>query len=128
MSSIHDFFDYYAAFVESRAKELNSVTMNLHHATTGISGEAGEALDITKKMWIYNQDLSTVNKEGQIHYTHLKEELGDILFYVQHACNILGVAMPVLIEENMAKLNKRYPVGYSDKAALERADKTGKEI
>ncbi len=113
----------YAAFVESRTKELGNVALNLHHATTGMAGESGEALDITKKLWIYNQTPATVNKEGVTHFEHLIEELGDTLFYIQMACNHLGVTMEHVIGKNVEKLEKRYPLGYSDAAAAQRADK-----
>lgn len=125
---IEGLLEFYAEFVYSRAKHLGTLPLDLHHATTGMSGESGEALDITKKMWIYGQTLDTVNKEGKTHHNHLKEELGDTLFYIQHACNLLNTSIPQLLQENVDKLTKRYPVGYSDRAALERADKTGKEI
>lgn len=121
------FFNDYAEFVAGKVKEMGSLTLNLHHMTTGISGEAGEALDITKKMWVYGQELNTINKAGKTHRAHLEEELGDALFYIQGAANLLGVNLLTLIELNMMKLNKRYPTGYSDQAALVRADKEGKE-
>jgi NTP pyrophosphatase (non-canonical NTP hydrolase) len=113
----------YAHFVESRTKELGNVALNLHHATTGMAGESGEALDITKKLWIYNQTPATTNKEGVTNFDHLIEELGDTLFYVQMACNHLGVTMEHVIGKNVAKLEKRYPTGYTDAAAAQRADK-----
>lgn len=123
MSSI----DLYPAFVRSRTKYLGNEALDLHHATTGMSGEAGEALDITKKIWIYNQTLETVNKSGVTHRTHLIEEAGDMLFYIQALCNHLGVSLEHLVTINMDKLERRYPTGYSDQAALERADKAGQE-
>jgi NTP pyrophosphatase (non-canonical NTP hydrolase) len=113
----------YAAFVDSRTAQQESLALNLHHATTGMAGESGEALDITKKMWIYKQSIGTMNKEGVTHFEHLKEELGDTLFYIQMAANFLGCTLEELIEANMAKLTKRYPVGYSHEAAAARADK-----
>lgn len=113
----------YRQFVASRAKELETSALCLHHATTGMCGEAGEALDITKKMWIYEQQLHTTNKEGVTHEKHLLEEMGDLLFYLTMLCIYLDVSLAELMQSNTAKLTKRYPTGYSDKAALERADK-----
>lgn len=119
----------YVDFVRTRTKVLGTLALDLHHATTGLSGESGEALDITKKMWIYNQSFMTLNKAGITHAEHLKEEAGDILFYLQMLCNHLGITMQHLRDHNVAKLTKRYREGYSDAAALERADKkeTGEE-
>ena len=119
----------YVEFVKSRTKDMGGVTLDLHHATTGLCGEAGEALDVTKKMWVYNQSLMTKNKNGITHAEHLKEEAGDILFYLQMLCNHMGWRMQDLRDHNVAKLTKRYREGYSDAAAMERADKkeTGEE-
>jgi NTP pyrophosphatase (non-canonical NTP hydrolase) len=107
----------YARFVGTRAKVLTSVTQDILHAAVGVSGEGGELLDAVKKCWIYNKPLSPEVIEN------LKEEAGDALFYIQHLCNILGCSMQDLINGNIDKLCKRYPQGYSDAAALARADK-----
>lgn len=116
-------FTPYARFVASRAKSLDSIAADLHHATTGMATEAGEALDTTKKIWVYGQNLLTRNKEGQTHEQNLKEEMGDMLYYIQHCANLLGTTLEELMVANQEKLTARYPTGYSDKAALERADK-----
>jgi NTP pyrophosphatase (non-canonical NTP hydrolase) len=107
----------YSRFVGTRAKVLTSVVQDILHAAVGVSGEGGELLDAVKKCWIYNKPLSPEVIEN------LKEEAGDALFYIQHLCNILGCTMQDLINGNIEKLCKRYPQGYSDKAALARADK-----
>lgn len=117
-------FAHYPNFVASRAKILGNLALDLHHATTGMSTEAGEALSTTKKLWIYGADIDALNKEGVSNYRNLVEEIGDMLFYIQHACNLLQIDMGHVLEANMTKLEKRYPKGYSDSAALARADKT----
>lgn len=114
----------YALFVLSRTKPMGSLTLNLHHASTGMATEAGEALSTTKKLWVYGQDLHTVNKEGKTNQMNLVEEAGDALFYIQMMCNLLGCTLLDLIAANEAKLRLRYPEGYSDQAATERADKS----
>lgn len=109
----------YAMFVKSRAKKMGSDISDIMHATIGLSGEAGEAIDVAKKSWVHCKPLDEA---------HLKEELGDALFYIQHACNLLGCTFADLIASNIAKLEKRYPAGYSDQAAQERADKQTSNI
>lgn len=109
--------EQYPKFVASRAKILSSEVQDILHAAVGVSGEGGELLDAIKKCWIYNKELSPEVIEN------LREEAGDALFYIQHLCNVLGTTIPELIEENVAKLTKRYPQGYSDAAAQARADK-----
>lgn len=113
----------YADFVRSRAKSMGSIEADLHHMATGCATEAGEFLSTTKKLWVYGQTLDTLNKEGVNNQANIAEELGDLLFYVQGACNLLGYTMQELMMWNMEKLVKRYPEGYSDAAALARADK-----
>lgn len=114
----------YAEFVGSRTKQLGDKTLRIHHATTGMATEAGEALDTSKKMWIYEQPLDTLRKDGQTHQGNLIEEAGDCLFYIQALCNELGVSLLDVMAENMNKLLMRYPTGYSNEAAKERADKS----
>lgn len=104
----------YPEFVDSRTKELDSTTQNMLHMAVGISGEAGELLDAIKKVWIYNKEPDWQN---------IAEELGDLLFYIQGMANILGGNLAELMEQNMEKLKKRYPAGYTDAAAQARADK-----
>ncbi len=107
----------YSLFVRIRAKQLGSETLDILHGAVGVSGEGGELLDAIKKCWIYNKPMTPEV------VANLKEEMGDALFYIQHIANVLGVSIEELIMQNMEKLTKRYPQGYNDKAALERADK-----
>lgn len=87
----------------------------LIHAAMGISGEAGELLDAVKKHVFYERELDMEN---------MVEELGDILFYVQAASQVIGIPIEGIIAANVAKLNKRYPSGtYSNEQANARADK-----
>lgn len=104
----------YADFVEKLFKKMDNHTEYLVHAAMGISGEAGEIIDAVKKKWVYNKLLDEAN---------LKEELGDILFYIQAMANFLPCTIEELMLANMEKLKKRYPEGYTDKAAQERKDK-----
>lgn len=106
----------YSNFVASRAKKLTTAADDFMHAAVGISGEAGELLDTVKKHWVYGKPLDVDN---------IIEELGDIEFYMQALRNMISVSREEIIEANIAKLQKRYPLGYTDAAAIARADKTG---
>jgi len=108
--------DVYAAFVRSIAKPLATPVEDTLHAAVGASGEAGELLDAVKKTWVYNKPLDIAN---------VQEECGDLCFYIQMLCNQFGWSFNELMTTNMAKLEKRYPSGYSDAAAQARADKNG---
>lgn len=88
---------------------------NLLHAGVGIASEGGEILDVIKKHVIYNQQLDI---------GHLVEELGDMEFFMEQARAAIGISRDYILKQNYEKLmNKRYPNGYSDEAAQERADK-----
>lgn len=111
-------YSRYPEFVSSRAKKMPTHIEDLVHMSMGISGEAGELLDAVKKSYIYGKELDIEN---------VIEELGDLLFYIQGMLNFLGVVDIRDLEDitllNMRKLEKRYPQGYTDQAAIARADK-----
>lgn len=104
----------YSVFVERLFKEDPTEQAIYMHAAAGISGEAGEIIDCVKKYWVYNKPLDKTN---------LIEELGDIFFYMQKIMNLNNWTIEDVLRFNIAKLEKRYPSGYSDAAAQARADK-----
>lgn len=115
METFHPNLNDYPAFVRERFKTLATNTATILHAAVGISGEAGELLDCVKKTWIYNKSLDCEN---------LIEELGDLEFYMEAMRVALGVTRFAVLRQNMAKLAKRYPAGYTDAAAQARMDKS----
>lgn len=84
------------------------------HAAIGAAGEAGEILDAAKKMWVYGKPLDTDN---------ILEEGGDILFYITALLTECGHSLEDAMYHNIAKLEKRYPKGFSQADAIARADK-----
>jgi len=107
----------YPEFVNNLMKTMATPAEELHHACTGMSGEAGEALDVSKKVWVYGKELDVA---------HLIEELGDLRFYYQATLNMLGLTDDHIRAQNVKKLRVRYAEGkYSDAAAIARADKVG---
>ena len=71
----------------------------LLHAGIGLATESGEFLDTIKKSVFYGRDLDEVN---------LKEELGDILWYVAVAMDVLGTDFETEMKRNIEKLQLRY--------------------
>ena len=105
----------YHEFVNNLMKEMPTVADELHHACTGIAGEAGELLDLSKKVWANNKPLDI---------KHLIEELGDLRFYYQALLNMLDMTDEEIRASNVTKLRKRYADGkYSDAQAHAQADK-----
>ena len=76
---------------------------DLAHAVIGLSGEAGELLDEFKK-WRFYKDGRSFPKE------RLKEELGDIFYYVFAVCSELDVEPEDIMNQNRNKLRERYDI------------------
>lgn len=73
----------------------------------GIAGEAGDVASCIKKTFAHNND----QKEG------IKENLGDTLWYSAMICNFFGWNFEDVLQENIAKLKKRYPQGFTTEDA-----------
>jgi len=86
-------------------------TKRLLHAGIGLSTEAGEFLDALKKHIFYGKKLDRIN---------LKEEMGDLFWYLAIACDELGVEFESLMETNIAKLKARYGERFSEHKAENR--------
>jgi len=100
--------------------EITPEQCNLIHMCVGISGESGELLDAIKKHVIYQKPLDVEN---------VKEELGDLLFYMSNLMQSVGLTFEEILQHNIDKLSVRYSSGsYSNQQAQERADKVNEEI
>lgn len=79
----------------------------------GLASEGGEFNELVKKMCFqgkpWNDDVKF----------HMMRELGDIAFYWIEACRAIGVDPNEVIEENVRKLEARYPGG---KFTVERSE------
>ena len=112
----------YSEFVRALCKPGDAIRSELTpedchrlHMAIGISGEAGELLDAIKKAAIYRKPLDIAN---------VKEEIGDVLFYITGLLQSIGIDMETVIAENVAKLSLRYQsLSYSNAAAIQRMDK-----
>lgn len=65
----------------------------------GLAGETGECCDIVKK---YKYQGHELDKE------HLKDELGDVLWYLAETASGLGITLEEVALYNLDKLHKRY--------------------
>ena len=100
---------------EDILKNLTPEQANMWHMVTGIGGEAGEIVDCIKKHVIYQKPLDIEN---------IKEELGDLLFYMSNLMQSVGLSFEEVLQHNIDKLSVRYSSGsYSNAQAQERADK-----
>ncbi len=74
----------------------------------GLSSEGGEFAEIVKKCLFQGKAL---DKDTRF---HIKRELGDILWYWINSVRALGLDPNSVIEENIKKLQSRYPGGEFD--------------
>ena len=76
--------------------------------SVGLSAEAGELIEIVKKMLFQGKPLNEEN------LFHMKRELGDIMWYWINTCRALELDPNDVIAENVKKLEARYPGGKFD--------------
>ena len=82
----------------------------------GMLGEAGEALDIVKKVMFQGHELNEATKE------HLIRELGDVLWYVATTAEALNVPLETVMQVNIDKLRARYPMAFDAERSLHREE------
>lgn len=70
----------------------------------GLAGEAGEVANLIKKAVFHQHGIDNQK---------LSDELGDVLWYIAAICTQRGLSMSEVMEQNIAKLLRRYPDGYS---------------
>lgn len=75
-------------------------------ASIGMSSENGEFSEIVKKLVFQGKEFTP-----EVRY-HLKRELGDILWYLANGATALGYDLSEIVEENIQKLEARYPNGF----------------
>ena len=73
----------------------------------GVAGEAGDIAGCIKKTVSHKND----QRDG------IKENLGDTMWYMAMICNFYGWNFEKILEENIEKLEKRYPAGFDYKNA-----------
>lgn len=93
---------------------LNVDNLKLFHACMGMAGEVGEICDAFKKHIMYGKTLDVNN---------LKEECGDVLWYMGVMIRALGTSFEEVMQMNHDKLKKRYPEGFTEEHAIKRLDK-----
>ena len=100
----------FLAFIGSTSKlEAQEEWINIPRVLTsaiGMLAESGEFTEVLKKMIFQGKPL---NEEQRF---HMKRELGDILWYWIQGCMALGFTPDEVMDENIKKLEARYPNGF----------------
>jgi len=107
-------------FSEKHSKVIPSEKLfHLLHCGMGLSTEANEFLDQLKRHIFYGKDLDEVN---------LREELGDMFWYMALICEKMGWDINDIKRNNINKLSKRYPNKFSEFRAEHRDLDAEREI
>jgi hypothetical protein len=94
-----------------RIQELSAQGVDVARLTTagiGLASEGGEFNEIVKKILFHGKEYNEDN------VFHMKRELGDIIWYWMNACTALALDPYEVMEENVGKLEARYPGGKFD--------------
>lgn len=116
-AGLYTFAEYANARLSAQG-EIRSMTERLTLAGLGIAGEAGEFAELVKKYLFHGRPL---DREKVI------KELGDVLWYVMFAADVVGSSLEEVARVNDEKLNERYPQGFTVEAASTRAIETRDE-
>lgn len=97
----------YQALCRATAKKFSAPKEEILTWGLGIAGEAGDVASCIKKTFIHEND----QKAG------IRENLGDAMWYAAMICTFMGWDLQEVLEENVRKLKKRFPHGFSLKDA-----------
>lgn len=73
------------------------------NALVGLASEAGETLDIGKKMWFHTEKPFKEFRQKLVY------ELGDILYYFLITLHVFDISLKEVVEGNRDKLESRHP-------------------
>ena len=93
------------------ARVSNPETIRLLHAAMGMATEAAELIDMLKKHLFYGKPLDMVNAS---------EEVGDELWYVGLAIDVMKTTMNEVLTQNNRKLRLRFPEQFTEHHAENR--------
>jgi phosphoribosyl-ATP pyrophosphohydrolase len=85
------------------AGRLKTEQDHQQNAMVGLASEAGELLDVGKKMWFHSEKPADFFREKIV------LELGDVLYYFLKVLDVFGLTLDEVIRANRAKLASRHP-------------------
>jgi NTP pyrophosphatase (non-canonical NTP hydrolase) len=95
---------------------FNPEQAHLLQAAMGLGGEAGEFVERVKKILLQGHEMTDELK------AKLREEVGDIMWYAADAACALEALLSDIASANEAKLQRRYPDGFTPEASVARVD------
>lgn len=104
----------YQAFCRKTAKKIKDKDKEIFIWGLGVAGEAGDVASCIKKTYAHKDN----QKAG------IRENIGDTLWYIAMICNFFNWDLQDILKENIEKLEKRYPKGFTNK----KSKRDGKRI
>jgi NTP pyrophosphatase (non-canonical NTP hydrolase) len=98
----------YQEICKKTAKKFESKKEEAYTWGLGLAGEAGDVAGCIKKVFAH---------ENKPVIEGIKENIGDTLWYMAMLCNVFEWNLDEILKENIAKLEKRYPKGFTLKDA-----------
>lgn len=97
--------------ISNPQKDLSVI--RLMEGLMGLNGEAGEALDILKKILFQGHGIDR---------NHIALELGDIAWYLALSADAIGYDLETIMSMNIEKLKARYPNGFETERSVNREE------
>ena len=84
----------------------------LEHSLWLLSAEIGEVCGLHQK----------THQGHPLNYVELRKEIGDVLWGLAELCDVYDWDMGAIAEENIAKLKRRFPDGFSAERSVHRSE------
>lgn len=97
----------YQKLCRNTAKNFTDKDREISSWGLGVAGEAGDLAGCIKKTIYHDND----QRQG------IRENVGDTMWYLAMICNFFGWELEEILAENINKLKKRYPKGFTEKDA-----------
>lgn len=108
-----DVNEYQKAALRTVNHSIVDKTDALTEGLMGLSGEAGECIDLLKKHMFQGHMFDR---------ERFAEELGDVAWYLAISANAIGYDLETVLQMNIDKLWKRYPNGFDAEHSINRGD------
>lgn len=93
-------FNEYQELCERTANKYKDTRERMLNFSLGIGGEAGEVQELIKKYLFHQKEIDA---------SRVKEELGDVLWYLTTLASTFGLDLLEVATFNIEKLKERYP-------------------
>lgn len=103
-------FNEYQKLSERTISKKLRMKEKILHSLFGMTAEIGELHGIFQKVY-----------QGHVaDETHMKKEIGDLLWFIAEFCTTNGWKFDEIAEMNVDKLKARYPEGFEEERSLHR--------